>query len=114
MPYDHQKWTVRFISKTARREMEDQPESIQARFLQVTFMIESEGLDKLPWHYKKLLRDGIWEMRLRGRDTFVRALYLKAVGRRVMILHVFAKKSRKTPRGKIELALKRAKEVGND
>jgi phage-related protein len=48
---------------------------------------------------------------MKGRDGIARALYVTAVGRRAMVVRVFAKKTQKTPRREIELALRRAKEV---
>lgn len=45
---------------------------------------------------------------MKGRDGIARAVYVTAAGRRVVVVRVFAKK---TPRGEIELALKRAKEL---
>ena len=50
-------------------------------------------------------------MRLKGKDGIARAAYVTASGRRVVVVHVFAKKTRKTPRHDIETALRRAKEV---
>jgi phage-related protein len=41
----------------------------------------------------------------------VRWLYVTAVGRRVVVVRAFVKKSQKTPRAEIELALQRAREV---
>jgi phage-related protein len=46
-----------------------------------------------------------------GRSGISRALYVTAVGRRVVIVRVFVKKTEKTPRREIELALARAKTV---
>ena len=45
------------------------------------------------------------------RDRIARALYMTAVGRRIVVVHAYVKKTRKTPRGEIELALRRAKEI---
>ena len=50
-------------------------------------------------------------MRLKGRDGIARALYITWIGRRVVVLRVFVKKTEKTPRREIELALARAKEI---
>jgi phage-related protein len=50
-------------------------------------------------------------MRLKGRSGISRALYVTAVGRRVVIVRVFVKKAEKTPRREIELASARAKSV---
>ena len=40
-----------------------------------------------------------------------RALYITASGQRVVVVRVFVKKTLKTPRREIDLALERAKEV---
>src|SRR6266699_2085387 len=51
------------------------------------------------------------ELRLRGRDGIARALYVAAIGRRVVVVRAFVKKTQRTPRTEIELALRRAKEI---
>ena len=38
-------------------------------------------------------------------------VYVTATGRRVVVVHVFTKKTQKTPRREIETALRRAQEV---
>ena len=50
-------------------------------------------------------------MRLQGRGGISRALYVTATGRRVVIVRVFMKKTEKTPRREIDLALSRAKSI---
>jgi phage-related protein len=46
------------------------------------------------------------------RDAPVaRARYVTAIGRKVVVVRAFVKKTQKTPRSKIEVALLRAKEV---
>jgi phage-related protein len=59
----------------------------------------------------KHLTGKLWEMRMSGRDGIARALYQAASGRRVVVLRVFIKKTPKTPRREIDLALARSKEV---
>lgn len=61
----------------------------------------------------KHLRGSIWEMRMKGKDGISRALYVTAVGRRVVVVRVFTKKAQKAPAREIELALKRAKEINS-
>ena len=48
---------------------------------------------------------------MKGRDGIARAVYITASGQRVVVVHVFVKKTEKTPRREIEIALRRAKEV---
>jgi phage-related protein len=59
----------------------------------------------------KHLEGPLWEMRMRGKDGVSRAIYVTARGRRVVVVRVFLKKTQKTPRREIDLALERAKEV---
>ena len=48
---------------------------------------------------------------MKGRDGIARAVYVAASARRVVVVNVFVKKTQKTPRHEIEMAVKRAKEV---
>jgi phage-related protein len=48
---------------------------------------------------------------MKGRSGIVRAIYVTAVAKRIVIVHVFAKKTQTTPRREIMTALKRAKEI---
>ncbi|MGD0074021.1 MAG: type II toxin-antitoxin system RelE/ParE family toxin, partial [Candidatus Binataceae bacterium] len=41
-----------------------------------------------------------------------RALYCAGSGQRLVVLHVFGKKTQKTPRRAIEIALQRMKQIG--
>jgi phage-related protein len=92
-------------------ELEAQPKDVQARFLRIVELIEGHGLERVREPYLKHLQGPLWEMRMKGRDRIARAVYVTAAGRRVVVVRVFTKKTEKTPRREIELALRRAKEV---
>ena len=91
--------------------MEAQPDDIKARLERLVSIIAEHGLDKLPPKLVKHLRDELWELRFKGKDGIVRALYVTRSGQRLIIVRVFTKKSQKTPPREIRLALNRAKEV---
>ncbi len=84
---------------------------MQARFLRLAERIASAGLESLSEPHVKHLEGKLWELRLTGRDGIARALYVTAIGRRVVVVRAFVKKTQRTPRAEIELALRRAKEV---
>jgi len=50
---------------------------------------------------------------MKGRDGISRAIYVAARARRVVVLRVFVKKTPKTPRRELDLALERAKEINS-
>jgi phage-related protein len=104
-------WRVEFLDAGVQAELEILPLDIRASFLRISRLIESEGLNKVREPYVKYLDGPLWEMRMRGKDGIARAAYVTATGQRVVVVRVFAKKTQKTPRREIEIALKRAKEV---
>ncbi|MCC8991818.1 MAG: type II toxin-antitoxin system RelE/ParE family toxin [Streptococcus sp.] len=60
------------------------------------------------------LEGPLWEIRMKGKDGISRALYVTARPKRVVVVRVFVKKTAKTLRREIELALKRAEEIKDD
>ena len=104
-------WIVGYIDQIAEAEVAALPKDMRAKFEHIVKMIESFGLERLREPYVKHLEGPLWEMRLIGRDGIARSLYVTATGRQVIVLRTFRKKTQKTPRGEIELALKRAKEL---
>ena len=104
-------WTVQFLDDGVRAALEALPDDIQAMFLRISRFIESAGLANVHEPYVKHLEGAVWEMRMKGKDGIARAAYVTATGQRVVVVHVFVKKTQKTPRPEIEMALRRAKEV---
>jgi phage-related protein len=72
---------------------------MRARFRRIAELIQVHGLEAMR------------EMRMKGRDGISRAIYVTARNRRVVVVRVFVKQTRKTPRREIDLALERAREV---
>ena len=99
-------WRVEILNETVAAEIAALPADMQARFLRLAERIASVGLESLGEPHVKHLDGKLWELRLTGRDGIARA-----IGRRVVVVRAFVKKTQKTPRSEIELALQRAKEV---
>ena len=101
-------WTVEVIAE-ARAELEDWPIELRASLTRIVERLEAVGLERLGEPFVKHLEGKLWEMRPSGRKVEGRALYVAASGRRVVIVLAFQKRTQKTPRRLIELALRRAK-----
>jgi phage-related protein len=69
------------------------------------------GLESLGEPHVKHPEGKLWELRLTGRDGIARAVYVTAIGRRVIVVRAFVKKTQRTPPAEIKLALRRAKEI---
>jgi phage-related protein len=103
-------WTIT-LHEAAKQELDNQPGDIRSKLAHVVTLIETFGLSRIPVKYAKHLQGALWELRLNGKDGIARALYVTAQGQRIVIVRVFAKKTQKTPRREIDIALKRAKDI---
>lgn len=104
-------WTVETLNGTVDEELEVLPADMRARFVRVASLIETLGLGRVGLPHVRHLEGPLWEIRMKGKDGISRALYVTATGKRVVVVRVFIKKTEKTPRREIELALERAGEV---
>jgi phage-related protein len=84
---------------------------MRARLVRISELIESVGLPNVKEPHVRHIRGQLWEIRLKGKAGIARALYVTAKEQRVVIVRVFIKKTEKTRRGEIDLALQRAKEL---
>ena len=85
-------WRVEIPNEAVAREIESLPEHMQAKFARIVNLIEQFGLNAMREPYVKHLQDKLWEMRMKGRDGIARAIYIAAVGKRVVVLRAFIKK----------------------
>jgi phage-related protein len=102
-------WSVVFLDDAVQAELDNLPPDLRASFERISFLIRTFGLERVHEPYIKHLEDRLWEMRLKGRSSIARAIYVTAVGRRVVMVRVFTKKTQKTPRREIELARQRVR-----
>jgi phage-related protein len=102
---------VELLGATVQKELDALPTDMKARFRRVVELIQIFGLEKVREPHVKHLDGSLWEMRMKGRDGISRAIYVTAKGRRVVVVRVFVKKSEKTPRSEINMALERARDI---
>lgn len=101
-------WTV-ILHDKAEAELLTLPKELQARFLRIADMLEEVGPQRLGLPHIRPLESKLWEMRMQGKDGIARAIYAAVQGKRLLVLHVFVKKTEATPRAAIETALQRLK-----
>ena len=103
---------VEYFDNQLLDEIKAWPTDIYADYLRLIELIAEHG-PLLPMPHSRAMGDGLFELRPRGRSGTGRALYCFVVGRRVIVLHAFIKKTQKTPDREIKTARRRAKQVRN-
>ena len=105
------RWSVETLGTIVDDEIASLPPSLQARLIRLMEMVESLGLETLREPHVKHVEGKIWELRAKSGDGIARGLYVTAFGRRLIVLHVFEKKSQKMPIRALDIARKRMKQV---
>ena len=99
-------WIVT-LHPLAEPELKALPLDMRARFVHVAELLQEFGPQRVGMPHIRPLEGKLWEMRMRGRDGIARAVYAAIQGRRLLVLHVFVKKTQTTPRSALETARKR-------
>ena len=99
-------WTVDLCPEAAT-ELLAMPADIRARFVRIVELLQTFGPQQVGMPHVRHLEGKLWEMRMKGRDGIARAVYVAHTGQRLTVLHVFNKKTQKTPQRALETARSR-------
>jgi phage-related protein len=103
-------YTIEYYSKAVQGDILALPDSLAARYIVLARRIEAIGPNLGPPH-TDAFGEGLFELRLKGQDGIARVFFCTLMGKRVVMLHSFVKKTQKTPQREIEIARKRMKEL---
>jgi phage-related protein len=105
-------WTVTYYNESLQEEILAMPVGFLARYLRYTEKMEVHGPD-LGMPHTRAMGQGLFELRLKSAEGIARVFYCTMVGRKIVILHQFVKKSQKTPARELAKAQRRMKEYMN-
>ena len=105
-------YRIHYFNIRLQNEVDAWPEDILASYRAITERMIEFGAD-LGLPHTRAMGAGLFEIRAHGREGIGRALFCTLVQKQIVILHVFIKKTPKTPAADLLLARKRLKEVKN-
>ncbi len=101
---------IEYFNERVRDEIESWPGDLFADFGRLLDLLAEYGpVLRLP--HSRSMGDGLFELRPRGSSGIGRAFYCFLIGKRVVIVHAFIKKSQQTPDKELKLARKRVRKV---
>jgi phage-related protein len=103
-------YQIEYYSEEVEEEILSLPDTLAARYVVLTRRMAAIGANLGPPHTESF-GEGLFELRLKGVEGIARVFFCTLIGRRIMMLHSFVKKSQKTPLREIKVARKRMKEV---
>ena len=105
-------YEIVYYSAAVQKQIVELPDTLAARYIVLTRRMVALG-PNLGEPHTKALGNGLFELRLKGAEGIARVFFCTLVGKRIVMLHSFVKKSERTPRREREIAETRLKEVKN-
>lgn len=106
------KWKIEYYNQEVQSWIDKLPVGIKASYARLSLLLTEFGMD-LRFPHSKSLGSGLFELRPKGKEGIARVFYCTVLGRRIVILHGFFKKTQKIPRQELEIAIRRLKEIKN-
>jgi len=103
-------YTIAYYSESVQEQILDLPDALAARYVVLTRRMISLG-PNLGEPHTKAFGDGLFELRLKAAEGIARVFFCTLVGKRIVMLHSFIKKSDRTPIREREVAQTRLKEI---
>jgi len=103
-------YSITYYSESVQYEILALPDTLAARYVVLTRRMVALG-PNLGEPHTKAFGEGLFELRLKGAEGIARVFFCTLVGRRIVMLHSFIKKTNKTPQRELEIAESRLKEL---
>ena len=103
-------YRITYYSEAVEAEILALPDTLAARYVVLSRRMVAFG-PNLGEPHTKAFGEGLFELRLKGAEGIARVFFCTLVGRRIVMLHSFIKKSDKTPPRERRMAESRMNEV---
>lgn len=103
-------WIIDYYSEEVRLEIDALPVGIRASYARLAELLMEFGLD-LRMPHSRAMGQGLFELRPKGREGIARVFYCMKLGRKIVVLHSFVKKTNETPKRELAIARIRQKEI---
>ena len=96
-------YTITYYSESVQEQILDLPDTLAARYVVLTRRMVAIG-PNLGEPHTKAFGDGLFELRLKGAEGIARVFFCTLIGKRIVMLHSFIKKSDHTPKREFDVA----------
>ena len=103
-------WSIHYHTEAVESFVRELPSGLLARYLRLTDMMLEFGAN-LGMPHTQAMSDGLFELRVKGKEGIARVFYCTLAGQRIIMVHGFINKSQKTPPKELKLARDRLAEV---
>ena len=103
-------YTISYYGEAVEDQVLSLPDGLLARYFSLTDRMIEVGAN-LGEPHTEAFGSGLFELRLKSKEGIARVFYCTLVGKRIIMLHSFVKKTQKTPPNERRIAETRLKEI---
>jgi phage-related protein len=103
-------WQIDYFNEKVEKAVLKMPTGILARYLHLSDLMLEFG-PNLGMPHTRALKEKLFELRIKAKEGIGRVFFCTKIGKRIIILHSFVKKSQRTPEKELKIARKRLIEV---
>jgi phage-related protein len=103
-------WKTEYFNDKIAKVILKMPAGLLARYIHITDMMLTFG-PNLGMPHTRSMGEKLFEIRLKSKEGISRVFYCAKTEQRIIMLHMFIKKSEKTPEKELRIARERLKEV---
>lgn len=103
-------YIIDYYSNDLQSDILNLPEGLLAKYFALSERMEYHGAN-LGEPHTKAMGGGLFELRLKSTEGIARVFYCTRIGRRIVMLHSFIKKTQKTPLKELKIAQTRMREI---
>ncbi len=106
-------WQIIYYNQNVEHEILNLPEGLLARYLRLTDLMSEFGAN-LGLPHTKVINNGLLELRVKSKEGIARVFFCTKIGKKIIILHSYIKKTQKIPKRELKMAISRMEEVKNN
>ncbi len=106
------KWSIEYYNSEVEESILDLPDGLLSRYLRLADLMLDFG-SNLGMPHTQSMGNGLFELRIKGKEGIARAFFCTKIEKKIIVLHVFVKKTQKTPKKELKLANARMLEVNS-
>lgn len=106
-------WRIEYFSPEVEQAVLELPDGLLSRYLRLADLMLEFG-SNLGMPHSRAIDSGLFELRVKSKEGIARVFYCTRIGKRIIMLHMFIKKTQKTPKKELKIAFERMKEVMKD
>ncbi|MEA3360663.1 MAG: type II toxin-antitoxin system RelE/ParE family toxin [Thermodesulfobacteriota bacterium] len=90
-------WIIEYYSPDIEQTILELAEGLLARYLRLTDLMLEFGTN-LGMPLTRFIQNELSELRIKSKEGIDRVFFCTKIGKRIIMLHIFIKKSQKTPK----------------